>query len=124
MNNFRQFCINITNPNIPDLSTTECVCPPTLIEAVDTISADIARKARFLHKVSVPYIEARFENLDKVESLLEFMELDDIPDTLLNHVAMCTFGEIFNKLSNEDRSIIAVLTIYILIHNYIKGGFE
>ena len=123
MNNFKQFCINITNPDIPNIETTECDCPDELKQSVKIISNDISHKIDFLDRVSIPYIEARFENLDQIETLLEFMELEDIPDTLLNHVAISTFGEVFNSLSNVNRSIIVVLTIYILIHNYIKGGF-
>jgi hypothetical protein len=124
MDNFEQFCINITNPEIPDIETDNCECPSELQSSVDVVTGDISRKIQLniLNKVSVPYIEGTFENLDKVGEILEKLEITEIPDTLLNHIAKRTFGEVFNRLSNVNRSIIAVLTIYILIQKF-KGGF-
>lgn len=121
MENFRQFCINITNPEIPDTFTTECECDASMVSSIDTITTDIKRKINFLDNVSIPYIESRFEKLDKLEKIFDYMEIDDIPDTLMNYVSDKVYGVIFNQLSNDKRSIIAVLSVYILIYNS-KGG--
>lgn len=121
MDNFKQFCINITNPMLENLSTDECDACGYDKNVIDNITRDIRNKLDFIDRISIPYIEGKFEKLDNVGKLLEYMKLEDVPDLLINYIARKVYGEPYNKLSNDRRSIIAILSIYILIYNF-KGG--
>lgn len=122
MENFKQFCINITNPNIPDINTDATMCSPDDGVVVDALVNDIKNKLEFLDRVSIPYIEGKFDKLDNVGKILEFTKHEDIPDELINMLSYKLYDCHFNQLSNDKRSIIAVLSVYILIYNF-EGGF-
>jgi hypothetical protein len=121
MENFKQFCINITNPNLPDVDTDSMDYEMEDTRIIDNITTDIKNKLGFIDRISVPYIEGRFDNLDNVGKILEVTGNEDIPDELLNLIANKVYEKPFNSLSNDERSIIAVLSVYILIYNF-KGG--
>ena len=122
MENFKQFCINITNPNLPDVMTDESDYEMEDSRIIDNITADIRNKLGFIDRISVPYIEGRFDELDNVGKILELTDNEDIPDELMNLISDKVYDKPFNSLSNDERSIIAVLSVYILIYNF-KGGF-
>lgn len=119
MNNFKKFCCKMTRsdiPNIPD----DIVANISLTEEtrINNIGKDIKAKIEFIDKVPIPYIEKKFEDLeiDDVASILENKNLQDIPDDVLEKFSQIVFGCSFNQLeSGWKRSIISVLTVYILI---------
>ena len=106
---------------LENLSTDECDACGYDKNVIDNITRDIRNKLDFIDRISIPYIEGKFEKLDNVGKLLEYMKLEDVPDLLINYIARKVYGESYNKLSNDRRSIIAILSIYILIYNF-KGG--
>lgn len=121
MENFKQFCINIANPNLPDIDTEESFCDDKYKQFVDVVSREIRNKLEFIDRVSIPNIEGKFDKLDDIGFILETSNHQDIPDEFINYIAEKVFGKKFNQLSNDERSIIAVLSVYILIYNF-KGG--
>ena len=122
MENFKQFCINITNTNIPNIHIEAADCYLENDELIEHVTADIKNKLDIIDHVSVPYIEGKFDNLDAVGDILAFTKHEDIPDALLNLISYKVYDKEFNLLSNAERSIIAVLSVYILIYNF-RGGF-
>lgn len=114
-NNFKQFCVNITNNDIPDISDEMDI----LIErksAIDHIGGDIKHRVDILDKISIPYVEKKFEDLNSVTESLERSGNTDIPDGIMNNFSKKIFDTKFNNLeSGWKRSIIAVLSVYILI---------
>jgi hypothetical protein len=122
MENFKQFCINATNPVIPDIDPDAEKEYPEYDTIIEHVSDDIKNKMEFLDRVSIPCIEGKFDKLDDIGKILEFMHQEDIPDGLLNTFSYKVFDCHFNTLSNDKRSIIAVLSVYILIYNF-RGGF-
>ena len=121
MENFKQFCINITNPNLPDVISDDMDFEIEDTRIIDNVTTDVRNKLEFIDRISVPYIEGRFDKLDNVGKILEFTNNEDIPDNLLNLISNKVYNKPFNSLSNDERSIIAVLSVYILIYNF-KGG--
>ena len=122
MENFKQFCINITNPVIPDVDTDAMDCFVELDNVVNHVTSDIKNKLDIIDKIAIPYIEGKFDKLDNVGRILEFLHRENIPDPMLNLIAFKVYDKSFNQLSNDERSIIAVLSVYILIYNF-EGGF-
>lgn len=122
MENFQQFCINVTNPDLPDISTDESYCDDKLVEFVNIVTNEIKNKLGFIDRVSIPNIEGKFDKLDNVGKILEITGHEDIPDEFINYISEKVFDEKFNMLSNDKRSIIAVLSVYILIYHF-KGGY-
>lgn len=114
MNNFIQFCKNLTVTNIPDISEAMDLGEGVRLR-IDTISKDIKLKLNNLDHVSVPYIENMFEDIDVVIDKLNGIEDCDVSDAILNRFSQNIYGKMFNSLSSVERSIISVLGIYILI---------
>ena len=130
--NFKQFAINITNHDIPDIndkmiSTTikpirrrtldgfEVIPPESIMKSIDITTNMVRPYLNRMDKVQIPYIEKRFENLERVFNILDMYDCNGIPDWILNTFSNSVYGKSFNKLSNDERSIIAVLSAYILI---------
>lgn len=116
MKNFKQYCMSITYPNIPDIESTSSELNIQLQEKIRNIGQYVREKINFIDRVSVPFVEKKFEDVDKVVDELINTEQEDIPDNILNAFSQNIFGCIFNELeSGWKRSIIAVLSVYILI---------
>ena len=116
MKNFKQYCMNITYPNIPDIESTSTELNIQLQEKIKNVGQYVREKLAFIDRVSIPFVEKKFEDVDVVVSELIESRQEDIPDNVLNAFAKNIFGCIFNELeSGWKRSIIAVLSVYILI---------
>jgi hypothetical protein len=113
MGGFLSFCKNMTYKTIPpDVMTDSIEVEESIAKKIDVISEDILLRIENIEKVHIPYIEAAFDDMHAAFSKIQD---NDIPDEILNRFAVNIFGEPFNQLSNVERSIIAVLSVYILI---------
>lgn len=115
MENFVQFCKNMTMTNIPDISEKTTDIGNLMKLKIDTISKDIKLRLHCLDRVSIPYVESMFEDIDVVVDRLNSLEDSDVNDAILNRFANNIYRKDFNELSSVERSIISVLGIYILI---------
>ena len=115
MENFIQFCKNMTMTDIPDVGDVSTEISTMLKTRIDTVSNDIKLKLRFLDHVSIPYVESMFDDMDVVIDKLNNLENNDVNDAIINRFANNIYRKDFNELSNVERSIISVLSIYILI---------
>lgn len=116
MKNFKQYCMSITYPNIPNTESESTDLNIQLHEKIKNIGQYVREKIDFIDRVSIPFVEKKFEDVDSVVDALIATGQEDIPDNILNAFAKNIFGCIFNELeSGWKRSIIAVLGVYILI---------
>lgn len=111
---FLNFCKNMTFPAIPDIESDSVDAPANLVSKIDNVANDIERKIENIDHINIGYIEEAFSDMQLVTKKMKEIG-DDVPDEVLNRFAVNIFGEPFNKLSNVERSIIAVLGVYILI---------
>lgn len=73
-------------------------------------------KRDILDTVNIPYIESAFDG-DYKSILDEKLEDDEIPDSLIEHLANEIYGDNINCLTDNQRVIIKVLAVYICIQN-------
>ena len=114
MSNFERLCLSITMPDIPDISDDETVTMDQAI-AIENVSIDIKGKLNYLDRISIMYIEEAFRDVDNVVDRLKKTGNEDIPDGVLNCFANKIYAKPFNQLSQKERAIISVLSVYILI---------
>lgn len=115
---FKQFCINIANPdhiNIPATSTTSYE-PDKMYENIINI---MKPKMDILDKINVPFIEATFEEMDEVVTLLE-NNSSDISDGMILRLAENLYENHFNNLNDEEQAIIKVIACYLSIQSIIR----
>lgn len=116
---FARFVGCVTRPDIPDISDEDSVV--TCITerqqcAIENVGEDIKKKLPILSKVSIPYVQSVIpDSYDAVEKLVKSTGSDEVPEGILEGFARKIYDKSFNELGQNERSIIAVLSVYILI---------
>lgn len=115
---FKQFCINIANPDHIDIPTTSTTSyePDKMYENIINI---MKPKMDILDKINVPFIEATFEDMDEVVTLLE-NNSSDISDGMILRLAENLYENHFNNLNDEEQAIIKVIACYLSIQSIIR----
>ena len=115
---FKQFCVNIANPDHVDISTngTTSYEPDKMCENIINI---MKPKMDILDKINVPFIEATFEDMDEVVTLLE-NNSSDISDGMILRLAENLYENHFNNLDDEEQAIIKVIACYLSIQSIIR----
>ena len=115
---FKQFWVNIANPDHVDIPATGVSSyePDKMCENIINI---MKPKMDILDKVNVPFIEATFEDMDEVISLLE-NNSSDISDGMILCLSERLYEKHFNNLSDEEQAIIKVLACYLSIQSIIR----
>lgn len=118
---FIDFCKSFTDGSMLDdpifdseENTTQV--PSQYEKPVNVLIKNMKVKKDIFDKVNIPYIEAAFS--EDYPSILED-KLDDgeIPDGIIVTLSFGIYGKNFNKLSDDERTIIKVLSVYICIQN-------
>ena len=114
MRSFAKFCESITAPNIPDITGDTPVSVKEQ-DIISHVSNDIRRRVNILDRINIPYVEGSINSAEDVAAKLIANENTDIPEGILNQFAKSIYGKAFNSLTQSERSIIVVLSVYILI---------
>jgi hypothetical protein len=113
--NFAKFVAHVARLDIPDISDITDVTERQQC-AINNVGRDIREKLPILDKVSIPYIQNTISDAyDAAEKLAKKTGSDEVPEGILEGFSRKVFGKPFNNLDQCCRSIIAVLSVYILI---------
>ena len=107
--------LEIGEPADPDVIEI----PFNLESDIENLVKDLKPKASRFDKIHVTYIETAFNDFDKVVNILKDVYNEDIDDGIAYALSRYLYNTQFNDLDVDRQSIIKVLTIYILIQNYI-----
>lgn len=77
---------------------------------------NMRNKVEIFDRVNIPYIENAFTE-DYPSILDEKLEDGEIPNSLIEELAYGIFNNRINDLSDDQRAIIKVLSVYICIQN-------
>ena len=123
MNGFLNFCKRIATAS---LITIETPSDPNVVEIPFHLENDITAlvnnvkpKLNRIDRVHITYIEAAFQDMDKINEILDNVYGYDVDDGIPYALAKYLYDTSFNELDVDRQSIIKVLTIYILVQNYI-----
>ena len=116
---FARFVGCVTRPDIPDISDdipfVTCITERQQC-AIENVGEDIKKKLPILDKVPIPYVQSVIpDSYDAVEKFLKSTGSEEVPECILEGFAHKIYDKPFNQLGQNERSIIAVLSVYILI---------
>lgn len=116
--NFQEFCKKTASKNVIsiDKTITNCVLDERYKVAVESLVAIMKNKMGILDKVSVPFIEAAFDE-DYTSILKEKYPEGDIPEEIMVYLSEALYHTHPSVLDEVKSSIIKVLTTYICIQN-------
>lgn len=110
----QEFCRSLTVDALPDIAEDATVTVD-LATKIGNLCKGIRRQVKCADRVSIPFIEEAFRNVNIVADKLTQNDMEDIPDGIMNCFANELYAKPFNQLHQSERSIIAVLSVYILI---------
>lgn len=121
MSSFLDFCLSKANGEpFTDPFFTEdhdrVSIPEKYSGPVSVLIKNMRNKVEIFDRVNIPYIENAF-NGDYASILNEKLEDDEVPNSLFEELAYGIFNNRINDLTENQRSIIKVLSVYICIQN-------
>ena len=124
---FQQFCNDIVNNVEYDLpcentegdTVVEVTYPEGFRSRLNVLKKDILVKIDRLDKISIRYIENAFHDMNKVRDIIRDEYHYEVNDEWLSCVSQEIMGMKYNDLTEDGRAIIKVLTVYLLIQNFI-----
>lgn len=119
--NFQEFCLSKADGSLlSDPFFTEdhdrVSVPEKYSGPVKVLIKNMRNKVEIFDKVTIPYIENAFTN-DYPNILEEKLDDQEIPNALIEELAYGIFDKKINDLTENQRSIIKVLSVYICILN-------
>lgn len=112
---FTKFVGLVSRPEIPDISEVTTVTESQQC-AIENVGEDIRKKLSILDRVSVPYIQNTInDSYEAVEKLINKTGSEEVPNGILEGFSKKIYEKSFNQLDQNERSIIALLSVYILI---------
>jgi hypothetical protein len=97
--------------NLPDNEKMN----PIIKESADIIILELQYKISRVDSLTLGYIQDAFEDLDEVEEVLEDVWNSDIPIGLSCYISEALYKKELKDLTDDEASIIKVLTIYSMI---------
>lgn len=88
---------------------------PIIKESADMIILELQYKIPRLNSLTLGYIQNAFEDMDEVEEVLEDVWNSDIPIGLSCYISEALYKKKLKDLTDDEASIIKVLTIYSMI---------
>jgi hypothetical protein len=124
MAGFMEFCKKLATNNVLSITTPD---DPNVVEIPFNLENDITTlvnalkpKMNRLDKIHITYIEACFNDMNRINEILESQYGYDIDDGIPYALSRYLYDIPFNDLDVDRQSIIKVLTVYILVQNYIS----
>lgn len=114
---FSKFCKQFATPVIvtDDLELSETPSED-VIKRVNVLCNEIMKpKMDILDKIEISFIEARLQDMEHVEDVLEHHYNGDVPDYLLHMLSTNLYGSEFNQLNLDQQAIIKTLSVYLCI---------
>ena len=116
---FQQFCDNITlDMEVSPTTDSTMITNPKILSITSNIINDLSAKKNRLGNMKVTYVTAYLENFteDELSAELHKKTVDDeIPDELINRLSSGIYGVKYDELSAQQKNIIKVLAIYIIL---------
>lgn len=118
---FQKFCLSKADGSLlDDPFFTEdhdrVSIPDKYSTPVKVLIKNMRNKVEIFDRVDIPYIENAFSD-DYPQILDEKLEDQEIPNALIEELAYGIFDKKINDLTENQRSIIKVLSVYICILN-------
>ena len=98
--NFKQFCMSHATPKHVDITDSMDINPS--YEGVVAITiTNLKNKIDIFDRISIPYIEDRFENEDDVKACLDLKDMGDIPSIVCQWDCMTKCSMILQMNSRQ-----------------------
>lgn len=116
MASFLDFCRRTASHNDAVPATSDTTLSEELKKRVDVLVNLMKNKLEIVDRVTIPFIEATFDG-DVISALDSKTEDGEVPDELINALSEKLYEKEFEQLSDDERSIINVLSCYIMLQN-------
>lgn len=117
---FQDLCNMITNPDEIQISDDEKV-PEEFVEPLNVLVDLVRLKVKRASFVKISFVQNKFDDMDKVERILNEQYHGQVYDGLALQLSKRLFGLPFDKISNEEVAIIKVLAIYLMIQPHFNA---
>ena len=94
-----------TSPNVPD----------EYIEKVIGTNRLLKSSARRLGNLEFPSIESKLNSVDVDTTVKEKLGCDDLPNEVIQALSMGIYEKLYSELTEDECSIIKLLSVYIII---------
>lgn len=116
---FIDFCRSLTDgskveEDIFNSETNSTSIPSQYEKAANILIKNMKTKRDIFDKINVPYVENAFTG-DYSIKLNDKLNNHDVPNELIAGLSFGIYGKNFNMLSDDERTIIKVLSVYICI---------
>lgn len=112
---FKDFCVNLATTGELDIDDTDRFVPDNYRSQLDTLINIMSPRMNNLEYINIRFIEDSFEDLEEVKKVLND-RCNDIPDGIINVLSHKLYGDkSVNQLTEDERSIIKVLAVYLCI---------
>lgn len=116
---FIDFCRSLTDgskveKDIFNSEENNVTIPSQYEKAANVLIKNMKMKRDIFDRVNVSYVENAFTG-DYASKLNDKLNDHDVPDELIVGLSFGIYGKNFNMLSDDERTIIKVLSVYICI---------
>lgn len=116
MSAFKDYCMKMAEHN-DMLPTSDTNLDESTSKRIDGLVKIMELKMDRLDKISVPpFIESVFD-CDVTEKLNAKTVDGDIPDAVINTLAAKLYHHVFKELDDAERSVIKILSVYIILQD-------
>lgn len=120
MGNFLKFCENISTSEKIIVEHSDDMDFPEKYQTIVSATIEIMKpKMDILDRVSIPFVEAVFNDMQDVDAKLADL---DIPEGIINTLASKLYQKNVQNCNDREQAILKVLTVYIMLQIQKSGG--
>ena len=112
---FTKFCKLIATPGKMMIDPNCKTVPEKYRERLHRLIKMLQPEMGMLDKIQVSFVETAMEDITYVTARLNETCGGDIPDAIINELALNLYYRAFNKITEDEQSIIKVLAVYLCI---------
>ena len=92
------------------------------MKSITYLISQLKPKVKIISKIELPFIEWYFKKVKNLPETIGEISTKEfgtyqIPDVIMNELSNGIYGNLFNKLSQNEKIIIKTLAMYILLSN-------
>lgn len=92
------------------------------IKSITYLNSQLKPKVKIIGKIELPFVEWYFKKVKNLPETIGEISMKEfgtyqIPDVIMNELSNGIYGNLFNKLSQNEKIIIKTLAMYILLSN-------
>lgn len=116
---FKDMCLRLSNTEliteVDVITSREEAVPNKYVGPVESLIKIMRPKMDILDRISIPFIEAAFADINEVTKTLDEQNNGDIPEGIIQTLSTKLYNRPLQSLNTDEQAIIKVLSCYICI---------